>query len=163
MDCFISFLSLAAVGVAGGSQFDHTGAAANALCLTMTPQFDNEAKPTSYAYLYGAEYEHSPDHDDLDVPCAVCRVPQSTTIMMAATLTCPSGWTPQYTGHLAAGHPSHKAASEYLCLDGQPEDVPNSSQNHNSYLLYYTIAQCGSLPCGPYIQDRVITCVVCSK
>ena len=143
--------------------FTKPGAAANALCLTTSPQFDNATKPEGFALLSGSQYAYIPDHHDRDVPCAVCRVPLSTTIMKAATLTCPSGWTPQYTGHLAAGHPRSKAASEYLCLDGQLENVPNSEQHYNSYLLYYTVARCGSLPCGPYIEDRVITCVVCSK
>ena len=151
------------LGLAGGSLFTKPGAAANVLCLTTSPQFDNATKPKGYARLFGSQYAYIPGHHDHDVPCAVCRVHQSTTIMMAATLTCPSDWTPHYTGHLAAGHPTHKAASEYVCLDGQPENVPNSEQNYNSYTLYYTIAQCGSLPCGPYIEGRVITCVVCSK
>ena len=150
------------LGVVGGSLYTSTGAAVNALCLTLTPQFDNATTTHWTASLYGAEYEHIPSHINYDVPCAVCRVPQSTTIMMAATLTCPSGWTPQYTGHIVAGYPGHNAASEYRCLDGQPENVARSHQDSYGFLLYYTVAQCGSLPCGPYIQGKIITCVVCS-
>ena len=147
----------------GGSYFTHSGAAGNTLCLTKTPEFDAVPKPESFAIIYGAEYRiDEGSHENFDVPCSVCEVPQSTTIMVPATLTCPSGWTPQYTGHLTAGHFTHTATSEYLCLDGSPDDIGLKSRL-NGRLFYYTVTGCGSLPCPPFAKDKVVTCVVCSK
>ncbi|KAL8569879.1 hypothetical protein ACOMHN_038571 [Nucella lapillus] len=102
-------------GVAGGSWYSHPGAAANPLCLTMNPQVDGTPVPRYHALLYGAEYQYFPNHHDHDVPCSVCRVPQSTTIMIPATRACPKGWTSQYAGHLSAGYPTHKSASHLPC------------------------------------------------
>ena len=150
-------------GVAGGSWFAHTGAAANRLCLTMTPELDNETKTQYTGYLYGMEYQAISGHHDQDVPCSVCRAPQSTTIMVPATRTCPPGWTTQYGGILVSGYYQHSAASEYLCLDGEPEDMSNGQANKDGSTIYYTLTRCGSLPCPPYSNDQVVTCVVCSK
>ena len=83
--------------------------------------------------------------------------------MVPATRTCPSGWTAQYTGYLAAGYYGNTAASEYLCLDGEKEDVFSGNLDQNGNLISYVVTKCGSLPCPPYINDRVATCVVCSK
>ncbi len=38
-----------------------------------------------------------------------------------------------------------------------------TNANQNGNLLYPTEAECGSLPCGPYVQDRELTCVVCAR
>ena len=156
-------LIVVSTGVAGGSWFGHTGAAANRLCLTMTPELDEKTKATYPGYLYGTEYQAIHGHHDQDVPCSVCRARQPTTIMVPATRTCPSGWTAQYNGYLVTGYYLHRAASEYVCLDGQPEDVPNGRQNEDGSTWYYTLTRCGSLPCPPYVNDTVVTCVVCSK
>ena len=149
-------------GFVGGSYYNHYGAAANYLCLTKKPEYDNVAKPSYYAFLYGAEYFYISDHHGHDAVCSVCRAPQSTTIMVPATLTCPPGWTTQYTGHLTSQYKDHYA-TEYVCLDGSPEDDSSGVRNDNGLLFYYVTAQCGSLPCPPYIQGKVVTCVVCSK
>ncbi|XP_076467536.1 short-chain collagen C4-like [Babylonia areolata] len=150
-------------GAVGGSYYSHYGGAANHLCLTMAPQFDNTPVPGSYSFLYGAEYEVIPQHQNQNVPCSLCMAAKSTTVMVPGTHTCPEGWTPQYTGHLAAGHYNHKSATQYVCLDGDLEDMPGGAANHEGALLYYTITQCGSLSCPPYVNKKVVLCVVCSK
>ncbi|XP_070176839.1 uncharacterized protein [Littorina saxatilis] len=149
-------------GVAGGKLHNEKGSGTNTLCLTRTPQFDNTAKPPYYGYLYGAEYESIPGHHDHDVPCSVCLAPQSTTIMVPATLTCPPGWTPHYTGHLVSQY-QNNYATEYVCLDGNPEDDSSGARDDNGLGFFYVVTVCGSLPCPPYINDKVVTCVVCSK
>ena len=158
--CYGFFLT---TGVAGGSLYTDTGAAANHLCLTETPELDNEPIPRYYSTLYGAEYEHIGSHHNHDVLCSVCRAPQSTTIMVPATHTCPPGWTTQYTGHLVAGYYNHKAATEYVCLDGTPEDAVGGHQDQNGNLFFYTVTRCGSLPCPPFVNNKVALCAVCSK
>ncbi|XP_070185046.1 uncharacterized protein [Littorina saxatilis] len=157
--------------VAGGKLHSHTGSGTNALCLTVTSQFDDTKIPSHYGYLYGAEYETIPGHHDHDVPCSVlpckgrrnvCLASRSTTIMVPGTLSCPSGWTSQYTGHLVSQYTDY-FATEYVCLDSSPEHGINDESNENGLLFYYLITVCGSLPCAPYINSRVVTCVVCSK
>ncbi|XP_076449269.1 uncharacterized protein LOC143285742 [Babylonia areolata] len=150
-------------GVAGGSWYDHTGAAANPLCLTLAPQFDDTDVPKYGGYVYGAEYEHILNHHDHDIPCSVCRAALSTTIMIPATSTCPTGWTTQYRGYMTSGYHQHKGASEYVCLDKEPEHASSGHVNQNGYLFYFTVTQCGSLPCPPYVHNKVVLCVVCSK
>ncbi|XP_070183611.1 uncharacterized protein, partial [Littorina saxatilis] len=159
VNVWVSFVNS---GVAGGKLHSHKGSGTNPLCLTLTPQFDDAKVPSHYGYLYGAEYETIPGHHDHDVPCSVYLASQSTTIMVPGTLSCPSGWTSQYTGHLVSQLADH-FATEYVCLDGSPEHSLNDESNENGLLFYYVITVCGSLPCAPYINNRVVTCVVCSK
>ena len=132
------------------------------MCLTTEPEYDDVPKPSYQSFVYGTEYEYIGSHHDENVPCSVCRAPQSTTIMVPGTLTCPENWTPQYTGHLVAGYFNHVSATEYLCLDASPEDLDGGEKDDNGKLLYYTVTKCGSLHCPPYIADKVVTCVVCS-
>nr|KAG5710125.1 hypothetical protein BaRGS_006644 [Batillaria attramentaria] len=151
-------------GIAGGSWFEHKGAAANRLCLTLEPELDDAALSPYVNYLHGMEYQNIlGGHNDHDAPCSVCRTPLSTTIMVPATLTCPTGWVTQYSGHLVAGYHGHEAASEFLCLDGEPEHRPSGEFNRNGAMFYHTVTQCGSLPCPPYTGGKVATCVVCSQ
>ena len=146
-------------GVVGGSSYDTDGGAANRLCLTLVPQAANVTGARTY--IYGAEYKFS-EHHDLDVVCAVCHTPLPTTLMVPGTHACPAGWSLQYTGHLTAGMVGHRAASEYLCLDSNPEHRPGSQEIRNGALFYYVFTQCGSLPCPPY-TNMYVSCVVCSR
>ncbi|KAK7504447.1 hypothetical protein BaRGS_00004313 [Batillaria attramentaria] len=151
-------------GFAGGSSFlQEVGGGANRLCLTLQPQFDTAATLSGYhARMYGSEY-YIQGHDYTDVPCAVCRAPHPTTLMVPGTLTCPSGWVTQYTGHITATHYAYKGASEFLCLDGQPEEREHSNGHERAAFFEYALTVCGSLPCPPYQNGKVITCAVCSK
>ena len=120
-------------------------------------------KPILTALIYGAEYEGVVyKHKDYDIPCAVCWVHHSTTIMIPATHTCPAGWTTQYRGHLHGQfwkyHPS-----QYLCLDDKMEHNSNSRKDDDGCLFYTVGVMCVSLRCPPYDEKLVLTCVVCSK
>ncbi|XP_070182324.1 short-chain collagen C4-like [Littorina saxatilis] len=150
-------------GIVGGKHYGHAGGATNALCLTREPEYDNTTKPVYYGFVYGAEYERISDalHDQ-DIPCSVCRAPQATTIMVPARITCPKGWTVQYSGHLVSEYYG-RAGTEYLCLDGSPEVEEGGEANKDGFLLYLVLTKCGSLPCPPYKDNAVTTCVVCSK
>lgn len=152
-------------GVIGGSFYDHSGAATNYLCLTMSPVFSNHSIPAVIAYLYGSEYETltSQEHFQSDPVCAVCRSSFSTTVMTPGTNVCAPGWHVQYSGYLMAGHYLHAAGSEYICVDSSLESRPNSQLDQNGVLLYFTVTQCGSLPCSPYENNKVVLCAVCSR
>ena len=69
----------------------------------------------------------------------------------------------EYTGYLMTMSRKYHSSSEYICVDGDPEDVPRGNGNQNGGLLYVVEAACGSLACPPYVNGRELACVVCSK
>ncbi|KAK7505186.1 hypothetical protein BaRGS_00003756, partial [Batillaria attramentaria] len=81
---------LAQEGVVGGSYQGETGGASNRLCLSRDPQFDDAAFYKGYTNIHGAEY-YIPGHDHPDVPCAVCRAPHPTTLMIPGNQDLPPG------------------------------------------------------------------------
>ena len=149
---------------AGGSYLDHTGGAADYVCLPKDPIYQSSSCPLGAAgEMYGAEYQGG-CHDDNDVPCAVCRsTNHSSTVMIPARNTCYPGWVEQYRGDLASGAYGHTAASQFVCLDASPEEVPSGGANTNGKLFYAVVGHCGSLPCPPYKEGVALTCVVCAK
>jgi len=150
-------------GVVGGSWYNEPGSAVNYLCLPLNPVLSNHVVPSSHAWLYGAEYETQDSHQDKDPVCAVCRAGLPTTVMVPATNTCESGWDLQYSGYLMTGNGANPAGSEYICVDSSLESGPRSNENKNGKFLQYTVTNCGSLPCEPYVQGKIVTCAVCSK
>ena len=120
-------------------------------------------KPILTALIYGAEYEGVVyKHKDYDIPCAVCWVHHSTTIMIPATHTCPAGWTTQYRGHLHGPYWDHYA-SENLCFDDKMAHHSAIRLNDDASIFYAVTVKCYSLFCPPYNERLVLTCVVCSK
>lgn len=151
-------------GAIGGSYYNSAGAATNHLCLTMSPILSDHSIPGSLAYLYGSEYyTYDGTSDRKDPLCAVCRAPRPTVIMVPGTNRCESGWTTEYSGYLMAGVDHDAAGTEYICVDSQLASRPGSDANLLGTHLFFTVTRCGSLPCGPYVNNKVVTCVVCSK
>lgn len=154
------------IGFAGGSYYDHSGAAAEYVCLTRNPVLTSKDHDSMNSYMYGAEYNSNafgPANGN-DIPCAVCRsLSASSVLMIPGTNVCVTGWRPQYKGYLAAGFYSHPAASQYICLDESPETVINGHVNHNGKLVHPVMAVCGALECPPYDNGKYLTCVVCTK
>ena len=66
---------------------------------------------------------HKNIHDE-DAPCSVCRPPRSTVIMIPGRNPCYRGLTLEYKGYLVAGYYGRSAASEYVCLDDNPDVMP---------------------------------------
>ena len=99
-----------------------------------------------------------------DVPCAVCRAPKSSVMMIPGSHLCLEGWTQEYSGLLAAGYYGHPAASEFVCLDDQPESM-HGGENGDEEGKYFFFAEavCGSMRCGPYVAGRELTCAVCTR
>nr|KAG5706509.1 hypothetical protein BaRGS_028680 [Batillaria attramentaria] len=140
------------------------GAAANYLCLPLNPEFDDDKRLNDLAQLYGGEYHtYGESTYMMDAVCAVCRPPRATVVMVPAATHCWSGWTLEYTGHLMAGRPDNAAASEFICVDTAQQARSASHDNENGKLLYYTATHCGSLPCPPYVNQKVVPCAVCTK
>ncbi|KAK3589693.1 hypothetical protein CHS0354_015202 [Potamilus streckersoni] len=160
-------------GIAGGSYYDHPGAAVNTLCLphepirgTLTDGLEN------YAFVYGAEY-----HDQIlfkrtnvkalssyNVPCAFCRSTlRTSTFMLPARNRCFGEWHMEYHGYLMTGHHTHKASPDYIYVDNAPEADSSGFQTEYYVLLNRVEAICGSLPCPPYMHGRELICAICSK
>nr|KAG5690627.1 hypothetical protein BaRGS_018097 [Batillaria attramentaria] len=152
-------------GVVGGSYYNHEGGAANILCLFLSPVFSTLNIPYHHAWLYGAEYETSDSHHNKDVVCAVCRSQRPTTIMVPGTNVCMPGWTLEYSGFLMANDhvQGHHAGTEYICVDSAMDERIGSDADLDGLVLYVTVTHCGSLPCGPYADNKVVTCAVCSQ
>ena len=153
-------------GVVAGSWFDHIGAAVDPLCLPPDPQYlKYQPGYQNYAVVYGAEYQTygTPlDHShDRNVPCALCQVYGRTNkIMIPSHYECPNGWRREYYGYLMAGRHTHKAATQYTCVDKSLEQIPSSGADANGYLFFTVEAHCGHfIPCSV----KELTCVVCTK
>ena len=151
-------------GVVAGSWWEHTGAAVNQLCLPSNPQYlKYQSGYQGNTRLYGAEYQtYGPlDHShNRNVPCALCQVYGHTKIMIPSRYECPLGWRREYYGYLMAGHHSHKASTQFICMDNSLELIPGSGVNTDGYLFYAVEAYCGHfIPCS----DKELTCIVCTK
>ncbi|XP_062596392.1 short-chain collagen C4-like [Saccostrea cucullata] len=156
------------VGQAGGTFYNSKGGAANPLCLTYDVLWGYRTKSPHSARLHGAEYETNfwgPNFDDTDVPCAVCQLKISTHVLMIPGRNkCLKGWTEEYHGYLSSEtHSGDRSRGFYTCVDESPEQIKGGSGNANGFLFYDVVAKCGSLKCPPYINNKPITCVVCSQ
>ncbi|XP_062604802.1 short-chain collagen C4-like [Saccostrea cucullata] len=152
-------------GFAGGSWYDHSGAAAEFVCLPPDPDLTNKFT-SGFAFMYGAEYDSTEfgRHTGDDLPCAVCRrTKQSSVLMIPGKNSCYTGWTEQYHGYLAAGYYQFASATQYICLDEHPDALRAGERNDNGKLVRPVKAVCGSLACPPYHNDMYLTCVVCTK
>ncbi|KAK7480149.1 hypothetical protein BaRGS_00028633, partial [Batillaria attramentaria] len=144
-------------GVVGGAYAHDPGAGANRLCMTLEPTFENVTQDQS-GEIDGVEYI-IPGHHNEDAVCSFCKASYATTFMVPGTTTCPGDAVFQYKGFLSSGYHADEAASEYLCLDSEPENRPGGAGNQNSGYFEHVLAHCGSLPCPPYQEGGVITCV----
>ncbi|OWF51101.1 short-chain collagen C4-like [Mizuhopecten yessoensis] len=173
-DCPANLTELVYSGLAGGSWYDHSGAAVDYLCLPPDPEWlQTTVVPDDYTgRLYGAEYESfngytlfGPQSHNEEVPCAVCRSTSFvSSVMIPARTTCYSGWTKAYSGSLASGSYAHVAASQYVCVDENPQPVVGGADRDDNGKMFLGVkAFCGSLRCPPYQQDKFLSCVVCMK
>ena len=163
-------------GFAGGSHYSHSGGASSMLCLPKDPDWDagktSDNENPNVGLIYGVEYEDGSSrndqlfgesHQNRDVPCVVCEAVQRSTVLMIPGKTkCHPGWTLEYTGYLMSGYYGH-SATDYYCVDKDPENLPHGTADNNGYLLYFVEARCGSLRCPPYINGREFLCAVCTK
>ena len=152
-------------GRAGGEWYDSSGGGANYLCMPPDPQYTLRYRSgfQNNARVYGTEYEdHIQETYNHNVPCAVClAAPRETVLMIPAKTTCPTSWTTEYTGYLmTAQHGHHR--SMYECVDQSKESVPGSQANTNGAMFCHVEAYCNGLQCPPYVQDKELTCVVCT-
>ena len=156
-------------GAAAGSFYNYRGGGSNYLCLPQQAEYlSTQCPPTNHwDWLYGAEYEYpisgvgTRNHN---APCSVCYVSnRAAQIMIPGKVTCPESWTEEYQGYLMSERYSHQRSAQYICVDQNAENFPNTGANTNGALLYHVIALNNvGLP-SSYVRTRVVTCVVCTK
>ena len=159
-------------GRAAGSPYGTLGGGSNYLCMPDDPEYDQfTAGAQGWGIVDGAEM-YSRDgplrsFQNQNVPCAVCFIPQRlTTVMIPAKMTCPTGWTKEYSGYLMcavskSGFTDKRTMFE--CVDGSPDTVPGEAGFNPGAVFYHNEASCNGLQCPPYDAQKELTCVVCSK
>ncbi|XP_035664930.1 uncharacterized protein LOC118408343 [Branchiostoma floridae] len=165
--------------VVGSGWFHHHGGGSDYQCLPLEGvEWNNPVAGNQHnSYMYGAEYQVNSDGYfstdtmgpyisnpyNYDVPCSVClAVRRSSHVMIPARLSCPTGWSKEYSGYLMSSRHNHNSNKNFICVDGAPNLRAGSFADLDGALLYLVEAQCGSLPCGPYISGYELTCVVCT-
>nr|XP_034307207.1 uncharacterized protein LOC105338948 [Crassostrea gigas] len=80
-DCPGNNTELIYSGFAGGSWYDHTGAAAEFVCLPRDPDLTTKFKTT---FMHGSEYDISEFGHDAgnDLPYSVCRSTEESSVLM---------------------------------------------------------------------------------
>ena len=146
-----------------GHHYTEPSGGAEFLCL---PHDVTWAQPgpthTLNGVLYGTEYAlHAGNTYIQNIPCSLCKTRRATVVMFPARTNCFPGWTLEYTGYLAAGARTY-SLTNYVCVDSNPESLAGGSVNDDHAVLYNVETQCGSLPCPPYVDGRVLACAVCS-
>ena len=118
-----------------GSQYNHEGAAVDPLCIptTLSQQYlETDSGYQGHIQLHGAGYSLSgplAHSSSRYAPCALCQVNGHTNkIMIPSHYECPSGWRREYYGYLMAGRHSHKAATQFTCIDKSLEQVPGTGK-----------------------------------
>ena len=165
--------SVVYTGYAGGKHQTQGGGGANTQCMTSTPTWlnYNDANQDG-ALIYGTEYEQasyglsgvSPFNglQNFKAPCTVCLGTTYTNeIMIPGTAVCPGGWTLLVAGYLMGMHYT-QGSSSFVCVNSNAQGIGTNGDN-NGNLWYPTEAECGALPCLPYVQNREITCAVCAR
>ena len=172
--CDTTGTELVYAGTAAGTKYDHKGGGANLLCLPDNPVYESFRNGTSDKHIarLGPVEAHPRvtlgstssglEWND-NAPCAVCRTTRPTTMMIPATIYCPSGWTREYYGYLMTSDEDENRGT-FVCLDRFAQKISNSSgQTEVAHDLFHVEAYCDIIPCPPYNDYKELTCAVCSK
>ena len=149
-DCPETGSEIVYAGYAGGSWYNHSGAAVSLLCLPEDPDWAHytENADKYSGFVYGTEYEWSirrmdqffgTGHAEQDVSCAVCIVQsRSSAIMVPGKTTCHPGWTLEYSGYLMSGYYNHAAARDYYCIDKEPVNVAGGGEGKMTTVIFFS-------------------------
>ena len=162
-------------GRAGGTNYNAGGGSAEKICLPDDPDYipgsvdiSNQVQKSSvegveYEVPYSGQSTPLQHLHDQNAPCAVCDVlTRARVIMVPAKTVCPPSWTREYYGYLMTEHDIHYRSS-YTCVDINPEVVSGEGSDRDTSLFYHTVTDCNGLLCPPYEDNRMLSCVVCTK
>ena len=172
--CDTTGTELVYAGTAAGTKYNHKGGGANLLCLPDNPVYESFSPGISDKHIARLGPVEAHPHVTLgstssgldwndNAPCAVCRTTRPTTMMIPATIYCPSGWTREYYGYLMTSDEDENRGT-FVCLDRFAQKILNSSgQTEVAHDLFHVEAYCDIIPCPPYNDYKELTCAVCSK
>ena len=157
-------------GITAGSWHGNTGGGSNYICLVKDPTYPPQATTSSNNHIYGTEYETAgalrrvSQHN---APCVACHATtRSAQLMVPGTDQCPGGWTLEYAGWLVSEYSGHKGRTMYVCLDKDAEALRGEEASTNGALMYHAVTDCNArygIPCPPYVNEKDLACVVCTK
>ena len=61
---------------------------------------------------------------------------------------------------------THKGRTMFVCLDKDAEVLRGEEAATLGALMYHTVVNCGArfgIPCPPYVNQKDLACVVCTK
>ena len=153
------------LGYMAGHHHKEPSGGAEFLCLPHDVNWAQHGPTrTENGHLYGTEYDMLGgigNRHNQNAPCCLCKTRRSTVVMFPARTNCFPGWTLEYTGYLAAGVRNY-SLTNYVCVDSSPEALDGVAKSDDEAILYNVETKCGSLPCPPYVDGRVLACAVCS-
>ncbi|XP_072019230.1 short-chain collagen C4-like [Amphiura filiformis] len=156
-----------------GAGPDVPGGGSNYLCLPSKPQLRQSVSgiQDTRARIYAVNYR-SGDPGALrkrhhhGAPCAFCqsREGRSQSFMMPATTQCPTGWTKEYDGILAAARWNHPR-TEHVCLDRNLESTGKTESDDNrapiSYFFEIEVGKDSGFP-SAYKPGDDLGCAICT-
>lgn len=160
----------------GGARFDDEGSGVDYQCLPLNPDWlDYNINITAQSLMRSIEY-YTKDSGIFEdetgakrAVCAHCYIPGRTAVtMIPAKTECPSGWHREYYGYLMSSGFWQKHPTTNICVDADPEYADTEFPEWGGGLNFVG-ADCGSWgsieECeeGGYINNRQLTCVVCSR
>lgn len=160
---------------AGGNSQEH-GGGSEVLCVPSEPRYANHTGQGGSAALYSASYDIPKEQsivlfgkelNDYDVPCVVCQsIGRPVSLRIPVQTDCYSGWITEYRGYLLTANEYAKKSSDFVCVDSDADVVPGTqgSDNSRSFLSTVGVACTSVAPwCPPYVHEREIPCVMCTK
>ncbi len=51
----------------------------------------------------------------------------------------------------------------FECVDKDPDPVPGEDASTDPAVMYHVEAVCTGIKCPPYVTEKELTCVVCTK
>ncbi|WAR21303.1 hypothetical protein MAR_015277, partial [Mya arenaria] len=160
------------LGYTSGKRYDDVGSGVDTFCLPEEPLWGkySDASNGYRAYIYGSEIHHDASDNEFpyavhnqDMPCAVCLSERALNLMIPGRTACYPGWTLEYSGYMMTNVQGRESGQDTICVDDHPEFLDHGGSDDSQHILYLVEAQCGSLPCPPYVNNRELPCAVCSK
>ncbi|PIK57801.1 putative short-chain collagen C4-like [Apostichopus japonicus] len=158
------------IGIAAGPRHDERGGGSNYICLSSSPEYIDPfaGQQGDRSRIYSVEYQLADSHNDYldnsDVPCAVCRARERTTVLMIpGRYSCPNGWQVEYNGFIVADKYTYYR-TEFVCLDRYPtsRSTPQGDSLNSEMFLVEAMKSPNGGICPPYTDGYEVTCAVCS-
>lgn len=165
------------IGVVGGSRYTANSGGVGYLCLPQNPQWLKFNYSASWvSWMASVEYiveDYGILPNNLHgkrAVCARCYTESRPAVMMIpARTSCDAGWTREYYGYLMANQETaYRNPSNYACVHNTPLSYEHSCRNYGGGLEFVnadcdgraTIDECEH---GQYVNNRQLTCVVCTR